>query len=87
MVRLRFCRQATAAAKARRTQEEEELALEVAEAVKARVEEAMTSEAVAQRIQTRLTEERTKLEEKVRQLSTQGFLREYLWVGDLLSRQ
>ena len=63
-----MCRQANAAAKARRTQEEEELALEVAEAVKARVEEAMKSEAVAQRIQTRLTEERTKLEEKVRDL-------------------
>ena len=62
------CRQANAAAKARRTQEEEELALEVAEAVKAHVEEAMQSEAVAQRIQTRLTEERTKLEEKVSDL-------------------
>lgn len=76
------CRQANAAAKARRTQEEDELALEVAEAVKARVEEAMKSEAVAQRIQTRLTEERAKLEEKVRDLlNRQGCLLERGWVN------
>ena len=58
-------REAAQQAAAQRTKEEEAVAARVAEAVKARVDEVMASEATAQQIQRRLKEERASLEDKV----------------------
>ena len=64
-MRLLSCRQSVKGKAAQHSKEHDVVVLKMAETIKSKVEEMMASEAIQQRIQLRLKEERAALEDKV----------------------
>lgn len=65
LTQLLSCRQSVQEKAAQHSQEHDAVVLKMAETIKSKVEEMMASEAIQQRIQLRLKEERAALEDKV----------------------
>lgn len=60
-----FCRQSVQDKAAQHSKEHDAVVLKMAETIRSKVEEMMASEAIQQRVQRRLKEERAALEDKV----------------------